>query len=557
MAKLCVRLTEVTADGRSNFVTYGLLNLTHHVSDEAPSHSIRVRTTMCASRHISPVTASPRSRIRVALSETWWPVVWPSPEAVTLQVTAGASRVELPVRPTREGETPPFAIYRERYANAGTTPAPYLDPLQDVQISGEPGQRTFTLIEGSLDPEGEVIPGAGTAYREAYRLRRSIREVTRTQRKWRRRPSIPTSVVIGKSPARAASAVPRRLISSARKRSRRGTARARFRVPGTRRLNDALSEPVRFTNDDRNTVTAELRLTSCAAGAVVGSRRRPTVIEGDSSAEHSVSARIVIIGGGIVGCSRLPRPSAVATTCCCSSASAHLWHDRQPQAWSASCARLRTSPGWLNTRPALRGLERETGQATGFRQVGSIAVAASEARFEELKRGASMARCFGLEVQTLSPGAAKERWPLLSTEGLVGAIFLPKDGQTNPVDTTQALARGARQAGVQIIEDAKVTAIRTVHGRVTGVATEQGEVRAHGATPQAAREGGWANVTVPLHAAEHFYIVTQPVLGLAPGLPPCVTPMLLLLQGRYGKLLRGGLSRRRSPGGWDSRELRL
>src|SRR4029077_4075497 len=107
-------------------------------------------------------------------------------------------------------------------------------------------------------------------------------------------------------------------------------------------------------------------------------------------------------------------------------------------------------------------------QATGFRQVGSIAVAASAARLEELKNGAFIARCFGLEVQILSPGAAQERWPLLATDDLVGAVFLPKDGQTNPVDTTQALARGARQGGVHIAENVKVTGIRSAHGRVTG-----------------------------------------------------------------------------------------
>jgi glycine/D-amino acid oxidase-like deaminating enzyme/sarcosine oxidase gamma subunit len=150
-------------------------------------------------------------------------------------------------------------------------------------------------------------------------------------------------------------------------------------------------------------------------------------------------------------------------------------------------------------------------------------VAANDARFEELKRGASMARCFGLEVQVLAPGEALERWPLLRVDDLVGAIFLPKDGQTNPVDTTQALARGARQGGVRIVENLKVTAIHRERGRVTGVATEQGEVRADVVVNCAgmwAREvGGWAGVSVPLHAAEHFYVVTQPIAGLAPGLP--------------------------------------
>ncbi len=237
-------------------------------------------------------------------------------------------------------------------------------------------------------------------------------------------------------------------------------------------------------------------------------------------------AGVVIIGGGIVGCSvayHLSKRGCADVlllerrrlTC------GTAWHAAglvgQPRA-TQNLTRLAQY-----TTQLYEGLERETGQATGFRQVGSIAVAASEARFEELKRGASMARCFGLDVQVMSPGAAKERWPLLATGDLVGAVFLPKDGQTNPVDTTQALARGARRGGVRIVEDVRVTAILSAPGRVTGVATDAGEVRAEVVVNCAgmwAREvGGWVDVSVPLHAAEHFYIVTQPIAGLAPGLP--------------------------------------
>jgi hypothetical protein len=177
VAKLCVRLTEVTADGRSNFVSYGLLNLTHRDSDVKPTalvpnkdYDVQIKAHFCCYRF------APGSRIRVAISETWWPVVWPSPERVVLQLTAGASRVELPVRPTRDGETPPFETYRDRYATAAAAPAPYAEPLAGVQITGAAGHRTFTLVEGTLDPQGEEIVGVGTAYREAYRLRRSIRE---------------------------------------------------------------------------------------------------------------------------------------------------------------------------------------------------------------------------------------------------------------------------------------------------------------------------------------------------------------------------------------------
>lgn len=237
-------------------------------------------------------------------------------------------------------------------------------------------------------------------------------------------------------------------------------------------------------------------------------------------------ARVIIIGGGIVGCS-------VAYHLAKRGVTDVLLLERKRLScgttWHAAglVGQLRATQNLTRlaqyTTQLYEGLERETGQATGFKQVGSIAVAASEARFEELKRGASMARCFGLEVQILSPDEAKERWPLLSTEGLVGAVYLPKDGRTNPVDTTQALAKGARRAGVRILEDQRVTGIHTAGGRVTGVATQAGDVRAEVVVNCAglwAREvGGWADVSVPLQAAEHFYIVTQPMAGLAPDLP--------------------------------------
>jgi glycine cleavage system aminomethyltransferase T/glycine/D-amino acid oxidase-like deaminating enzyme len=250
------------------------------------------------------------------------------------------------------------------------------------------------------------------------------------------------------------------------------------------------------------------------------------VERGDSVPTIESRADVVIIGGGIVGCSVAYH---LAKRGC---RDVLLLERRQltcGTTWHAAglVGQLRATYNLTRlaqyTTQLYEGLERETGQATGFRQVGSIAVAATEARFEELKRGASMARCFGLEVQLLSPDAARERWPLLATDDLVGAILLPRDGRTNPVDTTQALARGARHGGVTIAENVKVTGIRSAHGRVTGVTTDAGEVRAAVVVNCAgmwAREvGGWANVTVPLHAAEHFYIVTQPLPGLTPDLP--------------------------------------
>jgi glycine cleavage system T protein len=268
-------------------------------------------------------------------------------------------------------------------------------------------------------------------------------------------------------------------------------------------------------------------------------------------------ARVVVIGGGIVGCS-------VAYHLAKRGCTDVLLLERRRltcgTTWHAAglLGQLRATHNLTRlaqyTTELYAGLERETGQATGFRQCGSLALAASEARLEELERGAAMARGFGLEAQILSPGAAQERWPLLSTEGLLGAVFLPKDGQTNPVDTTSALARGARAAGVRILENLAVTGIRTAHGRVTGVVTADGAVSADAVVNCAglwAREvGGWVDVTVPLHAAEHFYIVTQPIAGLSSGLPVLRdADACSYFKEDTGKLLVGWFEPRAKPWG--------
>jgi 4-methylaminobutanoate oxidase (formaldehyde-forming) len=237
-------------------------------------------------------------------------------------------------------------------------------------------------------------------------------------------------------------------------------------------------------------------------------------------------ADIVIVGGGIVGVSlayHLAKRGATNVlllergqlTC------GTTWHA------AGLVGQLRATLNLTRLAQYTAGLyanlEAETGQATGFKQTGSLAVAQTAARMEELARGASMARSFGLAVDILTPGDAKALWPLLNTEDLVGAVYLPKDGQTNPIDTTQALARGARSRGVRIIERCPVRAITTSGGRVTGVRCDTGEVRARvvvNCGGMWARDiGGWVDACVPVHAAEHFYIVTEPVPGLAPGAP--------------------------------------
>jgi glycine cleavage system T protein len=235
---------------------------------------------------------------------------------------------------------------------------------------------------------------------------------------------------------------------------------------------------------------------------------------------------VVIIGGGIVGASVAFHLAKRGVT------DVALLERRQltcGTTWHAAglVGQLRATQNLTRlaqyTAQLYARLEEETGQATGFRQTGSLAVASTSARFEELKRGASMARCFGMEVDILTPAEASQLWPLLEISDLVGAVYLPKDGQTNPVDTTQALARGAKTLGVKIMENCRVTAIHTRRGRVTGVRTEAGEISTNvvvNCGGMWAREiAGWADASVPVHAAEHFYIVTEPLAGLAPGLP--------------------------------------
>ena len=237
-------------------------------------------------------------------------------------------------------------------------------------------------------------------------------------------------------------------------------------------------------------------------------------------------AQIVIVGGGIVGCSvayhltqrgwtdvvLLERKQLTSGT---------TWHA------AGLVGQLRATSNLTRlakyTTELFASLEKESGQATGFRQIGSLALATNSERLEELKRGASMARCFGLDVEILSPEQARALWPLMATDDLIGAVHLPKDGQTNPIDTTQALAKAARARGARIFEHTKVTDIIVEQGCARGVRTADGDIRAeyvvNCAGMWAHQLGASAGTTIPLHAAEHFYIVTELIPGLPRHLP--------------------------------------
>ena len=227
-------------------------------------------------------------------------------------------------------------------------------------------------------------------------------------------------------------------------------------------------------------------------------------------------AQIVIIGGGIIGCSlayhltRLGRKDVLLLERK-KLTSGTTWHAAglvRAMLYTANLTKLAKY-----TVDLYKTLERETGQATGYKQNGSLSIATNEERWDELRRGASMARAFGVPAEPVTPKHVQELWPLMNTADLIGAIHFPEDGSTNPADTTMAFAKGARAGGARLVEDCKVTGVRTRNGRALGVTTEAGDVSAEIVVNCAGlwgREvGKMAGVDVPLHACEHFYIVTE------------------------------------------------
>jgi 4-methylaminobutanoate oxidase (formaldehyde-forming) len=268
---------------------------------------------------------------------------------------------------------------------------------------------------------------------------------------------------------------------------------------------------------------------------------------------------VLIIGGGIIGCSIAYHLTKIGIT------DVVLLERKQLTSgttWHAAglVGQLRATRNMTElaqyTSELFQTLEAETGQATGFKQNGSIGLALNEERFEELKRGASMAKNFGLEVDVVGPSEISAMYPMINLEGAVGGVFLPKDGQTNPIDTTQAYAKGARMGGARIIEGVKVRRILVEGGRAIGVMTDQGDIRAE-TTVLAA--GMWSRelahdvgVSVPLHAAEHFYIVTEPIDGLAKDLPVLRVPdECAYYKEDAGKILLGAFEPEAKPWGME------
>ena len=236
-------------------------------------------------------------------------------------------------------------------------------------------------------------------------------------------------------------------------------------------------------------------------------------------------ARVVIVGGGVIGCSVAYHLTKLGWT------DVVLLERKQLTSgttWHAAglIAQLRATQNMTRlakySQELYGNLEAETGVATGFRRNGSITVALSEERREEILRQASMARAFGVEVEEISPLELKTRYPHLNTEDVKAAVYLDKDGQGDPANIALAMARGARQRGAQIIERTKVTGFVKDGRRITGVSWEaEGESGTIACDHVVNCAGMWGHevgrqmgVNVPLHACEHFYIVTDTVPGL-------------------------------------------
>jgi len=237
-------------------------------------------------------------------------------------------------------------------------------------------------------------------------------------------------------------------------------------------------------------------------------------------------AKVVIIGGGVIGCSVAYHLSKLG------------WSDvvllerkqlTSGTTWHAAglIGQLRASANMTKlakyTQELYFDLEKETGVSTGFKRVGSISVALTNERMEELKRSAAMARAFGVDVEEISPREIQKRYPHINLERVVGGVFLGKDGQGDPANIALALAKGARQLGAKIHERVTVKKVFKNQNKVTGLEwIDQNGDHGHIACEEIVNCAGmWGHsvgkmlgANIPLHACEHFYIVTEPIAEL-------------------------------------------
>ena len=265
-------------------------------------------------------------------------------------------------------------------------------------------------------------------------------------------------------------------------------------------------------------------------------------------------AQIIIIGGGIIGCSVAYQLAKEGTkdvlllergqlTCGSTFHAAGLVGQLRN---SANITRV-----LKNSVELYRSIETETGQSTGWKMNGGLRLACSQERWTELKRQATTAHSFGLEMELLSSEEAQNMWPLMEVDDVIGAAFLPTDGQVNPSDITQALAKGSRMHGATIAEETPVTGIRIENQQVTAVQVEDRmsaanreilcETVVNCAGQWAYDVGKMAGVNVPLISVEHQYLITEAIDGVSPDLPTLRDPdKLTYWKEDVGGLVMGG-----------------
>jgi len=245
-----------------------------------------------------------------------------------------------------------------------------------------------------------------------------------------------------------------------------------------------------------------------------------------SSSKFPAQAQVVIIGGGVIGCSVAYHLTKLG------------WNDvlilERKQLTSGTtwhAAGLVVTPSGdeqyveiaTYTRELIKSLEKETGQSTGFKEIGYLQLACTPDWLEERRRMAVAARVHGVNYQEISPTEVKKMWPMADTSDVMAGFYTPEDGRANPVDFTMALAKGARMGGVRIFEETEVLGINQKNGRVTGVVTDKGDIEAEYVVNCAGmwglEVGKMAGVNVPLQAAEHYYLLTEPIEGMHPDLP--------------------------------------
>jgi glycine cleavage system aminomethyltransferase T/glycine/D-amino acid oxidase-like deaminating enzyme len=274
-------------------------------------------------------------------------------------------------------------------------------------------------------------------------------------------------------------------------------------------------------------------------------------------------ARIVIVGGGIAGCSTAYHLAALGEKDVLLLEQGKLTCGTT---WHAAGLIGQMRPNRTMTRMSKYGielyatLEAETGLATGWKQCGSVNVAQTRERMMVLRKQLALARSFGVECEEISPARAGELFPPLRTDDLAGAIWIPGDGKANPADLTMSLAKGARNRGVRMVEGAEVVAVRSA-ASATGCHVTGLRVRHEGAEHEIACEivvncaGQWARqlgalagVNVPLWSAEHFYIVTDRIDGVHPMLPVLRDPDgYIYYKEEVGGLLMGGFEPKAKP----------